>query len=65
MDLIFANDEKADNIALLYDMGQDSSKTPIENAKKYLEEISKLVGVKIGMVSIGAHRDESIVIDLK
>ena len=37
MDLIFANDEKANNIALLYDMGQDSSKTPIENAKKYLD----------------------------
>ena len=38
MDLIFANNEKANNIALLYDMGQDSSKTPIENAKKYLEK---------------------------
>ncbi len=38
MDLIFANDEDADNIALLYDMGQDSSKTPIENAKKYLDK---------------------------
>lgn len=37
MDLIFANDPDADNIALLYDMGQDSSKTPIENAKKYLD----------------------------
>lgn len=38
MDLIFANNEKANNIALLYDMGQDSSKTPIENAKKYLDK---------------------------
>ncbi|MGN0531816.1 MAG: ABC transporter substrate-binding protein [Eubacterium sp.] len=38
MDLIFANDPDAKNIALLYDMGQDSSKTPIENAKKYLDD---------------------------
>lgn len=38
MDLIFANDKDADNIALLYDKGQDSSKTPIENAKKYLDK---------------------------
>lgn len=37
MDLIFANDADANNIALLYDMGQDSSKAPIENAKKYLD----------------------------
>lgn len=35
------------------------------NAKKYLEAMSELVGVKIGMISIGAHRDESIIIDLK
>lgn len=34
------------------------------NARRYLEEISKLVGVKIGMISIGAHRDESIIIDM-
>lgn len=38
MDLIFANDADANNIALLYDMGQDSSKTPIDNAKKYLDK---------------------------
>lgn len=37
LDIILANDADADNIALLYDMGQDSSKTPIENAKKYLD----------------------------
>lgn len=35
------------------------------NAKKYLEAMAELVGVKIGMISIGAHRDESIIIDLK
>lgn len=37
MDIIFANQPDAKNIALLYDLGQDSSKTPIENAKKYLD----------------------------
>lgn len=37
MDLILANKADTKNVALLYDMGQDSSKTPIENAKKYLE----------------------------
>lgn len=37
MDLIFANKPDTENIALLYDMGQDSSKTPIDNAKKYLD----------------------------
>lgn len=37
MDLIFANDADANNIALLYDMGQDSSKTAIDNAKTYLD----------------------------
>jgi adenylosuccinate synthase len=35
-----------------------------ENAKKYLSRISELVGVKIGMISIGAKRDESIIIDM-
>ena len=37
MDIILANQPDAKNIALLYDLGQDSSKTPIENAKKYLD----------------------------
>ena len=37
MDIIFANQPDAKNIALLYDIGQDSSKTPIDNAKKYLD----------------------------
>ena len=35
-----------------------------ENAKKYLNRMAELVGVKIGMVSIGAKRDQSIVVDL-
>lgn len=38
MDIIFANDADADNIALLYDMGQDSSKSAIDNAKTYLDK---------------------------
>ena len=37
MDLILANKADTKNVALLHDMGQDSSKTPIENAKKYLD----------------------------
>ena len=38
MDLLFAADEEADHIALLYDQGQDSSTTAIEEAKKYLND---------------------------
>ena len=38
MDLIFAADPGADTIGLLYDVGQDSSATPIAGAKAYLEE---------------------------
>ena len=38
MRLIFAADPEADSIALLYDMGQDSSTTPIEEAKAFLDE---------------------------
>ncbi len=38
MDLIFAADPDADEIALLYDAGQDSSAAPIEAAKEYLDE---------------------------
>ena len=37
MNLIFALDSDADNIALLYDLGQDSSKTAIAQAKAYLD----------------------------
>ena len=38
MDLIFAADPEADTIGLLYDVGQDSSATPIAGAKAYLDE---------------------------
>lgn len=38
LDLIFAADPDADTIGLLYDPGQDSSTTPIRNAKAYLED---------------------------
>ncbi len=38
MNLIFAADSDADQIALLYDIGQDSSATPIAAAKAYLDE---------------------------
>ena len=38
MKLIFAADPDADSIALLYDMGQDASTTPIAEAKAFLDE---------------------------
>ncbi len=38
MDLIFANNPQTQTVGLLYDVGQDSSTTPIANAKKYLDE---------------------------
>ena len=38
LDLIFAANPDAKNIALLYDQGQDSSTTPIKNAKAYLDK---------------------------
>ena len=38
MNLIFAADPEADLIGLLYDIGQDSSATPIAAAKEYLDE---------------------------
>jgi adenylosuccinate synthase len=34
------------------------------NARSYLKRIEELVDVKIGMISVGAKRDESIIIDL-
>ncbi len=37
MDLIFAANPDADKIGLLYDIGQDSSTTPINDAKEYLD----------------------------
>ena len=38
LDLIFAANPDAKNIALLYDQGQDSSTTPVKNAKAYLDK---------------------------
>ena len=38
LDLIFAADPDAKSIALLYDLGQDSSAAPIKNAKAYLNK---------------------------
>ena len=38
LDLIFAANPDAKNIALLYDQGQDSSTTPIKNAKANLDK---------------------------
>lgn len=38
MELIFAADPDAQKIGLLYDVGQDSSATPIAAAKEYLDE---------------------------
>lgn len=37
LDLIFALDPDATNVGLLYDVGQDSSATPIKEAKEYLD----------------------------
>ena len=37
MDLIFAVDPDADKIGFLYNVGEDSSKTPIAHAKEYLD----------------------------
>ena len=38
MNLIFAQDPDADMIGLLYNVGQDSSTTPIAAAKAYLDD---------------------------
>ena len=38
MDLIFAENPDTDLVGLLYDVGQDSSTTPIAAAKEYLDE---------------------------
>ena len=38
MNLIFAVDPDVKKIGLLYDVGQDSSKTPIAHAKEYLDQ---------------------------
>ena len=35
------------------------------NAQKYINRLSELVDVKVGMVSVGAWRDQSIVLDME
>jgi len=34
-----------------------------ENAKKYIKRLEELIGVKISIISVGADRDETIIID--
>lgn len=34
-------------------------------AQNYLNRLSELVDVKIGMVSVGARRDQTIIVDMK
>ncbi len=43
LDLIFAADPDAKSIALLYDLGQDSSAAPIKNAKAYLDKEGRVL----------------------
>lgn len=56
MNLIFANDPDATKIGLLYDMGQDSSATPIATAKEYLDnagiEYAEYTGTSVDEVSL-------------
>ena len=44
-------------------IGFDNAK-PDFGVGEYLDRMAELVGVKIGMISIGAKRDQSIVVDL-
>ena len=64
MDLLFAADEEADHIALLYDQGQDSSTTAIEEAKKYLDDkgvdYTEYTGTTVDEVMLAA---DSIIAD--
>lgn len=58
MDLIFAADPDASKIGLLYDVGQDSSATPIADAKAYLEQrgitVIERTGTTVDEVSLAA-----------
>ena len=58
MNLIFANDPDADNIALLYDMGQDSSTAPVKAAKEYLDskgiEYVEHTGTNVDEIALAA-----------
>lgn len=57
-DLIFAADSDADKIGLLYDVGQDSSATPIAHAKEYLDkkgvEYIERTGTTVDEVTLAA-----------
>lgn len=58
MNLIFAADPDADKIGLLYDIGQDSSTTPIAAAKEYLDgkgiEYVERTGTTVDEVTLAA-----------
>lgn len=58
MNLIFAQNPKAEKIGLLYDAGQDSSVTPIKEAKKYLKakniEIIEHTGTTVDEIVLAA-----------
>ncbi len=64
MDLIFAADPDAENIALLYDIGQDASTAPIADAKKYLDDkgvsYKEYTGTNVNEIMLAA---DSIVVD--
>lgn len=34
-----------------------------ENAKKYIKRLEELIGVKISIISVGARRNETIILD--
>ncbi len=58
MDLIFAVDKDTEKIGLLYDVGQDSSTTPIKAAKEYLDskniEYVERTGTTVDEVALAA-----------
>lgn len=58
MDLMFAADEKIEKVGFLYDKSQDSSKTPIEEAKAYCEakgvEVVEKTGTTNDEISLAA-----------
>lgn len=57
-DLILAQNPEISCVGLLYDVGQDSSETPIENAKKYLDakgiKYIERTGTNVEEVSLAA-----------
>lgn len=59
MNLIFALDQDVDKVGLLYDIGQDSSATPIADAKEYLDnknvEYVERTGTSVDEVMLAAN----------